>query len=128
MKCKLRKIVMAYGGDEGLIEAYWNVNVFGMIERINLSAGLIEAYWNVNGDWCRFCRARQQWFNRSILKCKFLRRWHEAPRRWRFNRSILKCKWIRLGGTNGCHQGFNRSILKCKYRFFLARQSLACGV
>ena len=33
---------------DGLIEAYWNVNLRQLSGAVTVYSGLIEAYWNVN--------------------------------------------------------------------------------
>ena len=76
--------------EDGLIEAYWNVNYFEI--------------WQDIGD---------AQFNRSILKCKFLR-WISGLLA---RQGLIEAYW-NVNTTKGVGDSdlamFNRSILKCK--------------
>ena len=122
---------------DGLIEAYWNVNVALVSYSSMRCIGLIEAYWNVNSSPSIAFMTSIAWFNRSILKCKWrgrcaVKTLHPGliEAYWnvnilgeymdnisfrRFNRSILKCKSIGKAWFSDSLTRFNRSILKCKY-------------
>ena len=71
LECKFELVTGEDGGEQVLIEPYWNVNTIAVVVDDHVVGVLIEPYWNVNISRRAAASNAYRSINRTILECKY---------------------------------------------------------